>query len=311
MGWRTWGCVPISLAENGRMNAIPCTGRPGNEAVDRVRHAAAFLALLALVAGSPVAAQEPAAEQEPTAAVLKLRDIDFLYRSSAAHLSCSELQGRVASILRALGARNDVAVAVNDCDVIVAPEEPPDTLHTPYDHGQDPSDRGWGSFGRLPQPGNKQVQSTHVRVRAMMPIEVTPEVLAEMERDKSRRELVSRVTGNPAARLSDPIVFQAQRQLITLSRRTVDLQPGECELLEQMSTSVFPKLGVRVVRRGHVCGRDRVSRIPPQVTVQALMPVMPKSPQLAPAAGESDPSPSAPAASETKSSESATVTQPE
>ncbi|MGH6609554.1 MAG: hypothetical protein ACRECQ_04795 [Burkholderiaceae bacterium] len=137
-----------------------------------------------------------------------------------------------------------------------------------------------------------------MRVRLMMPIEVTLEVLAEMERDKARRELVSRVTGNPAASLDDPIVFPAQRQLVTLSRRTIDLEPEECELLDQMSASVFARFDIRVVRRGPECGRDQIARIPPQVTVEALMPVMPGSPQLAPAAGESDPDSSAPPASE-------------
>lgn len=294
------------------MNAIPCTGTPGNETADRVRRAATLLALTSLVLGSQVAAQEQTAAQEQKAAVLKLRDIDFFYRSSVARLSCIALQGRVASILRALGARDDVEVDVNGCDAVVAPEEPMDTWRTPSDRAQTSSDRWRTSSSRLPKRGVKHEQSAHVRVRLMMPIEVTPEVLAEMERDKSRRELVSRVVGNPAASLNDPIVFPAQRQLVTLSRGTIDLEPEECELIEQMSASVFPKLDIRVVGRGPNCGRDQLSRIPPQVTVEALMPVMPRSPQLAPtAAGESDPAPSAPAASETKSSEPATVTQPE
>ena len=38
----------------------------------------------------------------------------------------------------------------------------------------------------------------------MMPAQVTPELLKEIEKDKSRRELVSRVTGNPAAAFNDP-----------------------------------------------------------------------------------------------------------
>src|SRR5690606_11880073 len=108
-------------------------------------------------------------------------------------------------------------------------------------------------------------QSAHLRVSAMMPVEVTPEVIAELERDKSRRALISRVTGNPAASLNDPIVFPAARQLVTLSHKTVDLEPEDCELLEQMSSGLFPELDIRVVRRGPSCDRHEVSHIPPRL----------------------------------------------
>ena len=126
----------------------------------------------------------------------------------------------------------------------------------------------------------------------MMPVEVTPEVLEEIKRDKSRRELVSRVTGNPNASLDEPIVFPARRQNVTISRRTLDIEPEECELLEQMSTSIFRELGVRVVGGRPRCDRDRISNIPPQLIVEALMPIMPSVPQLSPAPseGEADPS---------------------
>jgi hypothetical protein len=240
------------------------------------------------------AAQEPAAAQQQTAAVLKLREIDFFYRSSIAHLSCSALQGRVATVLRALGARDDVQVRADGCDAVVMAEEPMEPWPEPSDRTQTGADRWLSTSSRLHNRGARREQSAHVRARFMMPIEVTPEVLAEIEKDKSRRELISRVTGN-AAGSNHPIVFPAQRQLVTLSRRTIGLEPEECELLEQMSSGVFRKLGMRVVRRSHGCDRDQVSRIPPQFTVEALMPVMPRAPQLAPAAGDSDPEPGAPA----------------
>ena len=131
----------------------------------------------------------------------------------------------------------------------------------------------------------------------MLPVQVDSKVLAEMERDKSRRELISRVTGNPAAGMNEPIVFPAHRQNVTLSRNTIDLEPEECELLEQMSRSVFRKLDMRVVGGGPRCDRNQISRIAPQVTVEALMPIFPTGPTLAPEAPESDPEASAPAES--------------
>jgi hypothetical protein len=109
--------------------------------------------------------------------------------------------------------------------------------------------------------------------------------MQEMERDKSRRELVSRVTGNASAGLNDPIVFPAERRVVTLSRKTVDLDPEECELIEQISQSVFRKLNMRVVGGRPHCDRDRISNIPLKVEVEALMPVMPEAPQILPPEG--------------------------
>ena len=247
------------------------------------------------------------AAQEQTAAVLKQQEVDFFYRSSVTLYSCIDLETRVANIFRALGARDDVEVAVNGCDAMVTPmDQPQDTWQSPstgWVTPSSPSNRWQTSSDRFGNRSNSRQQSSHVRVRLMLPVEVTPEILAEMQKDKSRRELVSRVTGNPAANLNDPIVFPAQRQSVTLSRRTIDLQPEDCELVEQMSTSVFRELDMKVVGRRANCSRNEVSRLPTEVTVETLMPVMPSTPQLPAATGESGSDPSAPAASDTGSSE--------
>lgn len=273
------------------MKALRSPSRSGSDTVYGVRRAAALLPLILLVMGFPVAAQEP----KP--AVFKATEVSFFYRSSIAIYSCSALRDRVASILRAIGARDDLEVDVTGCDRLMVPAEVPrGTARTPSDHIlKQRTDRG---------------QLANVRVRLMMPTEVTPEVLAEIDRDKSRRDLVSRVTGNSAATLNDPIVFAAQWQPVTLSRDSIGLQPEECELLDQMSSSVFRQLGVRVVSRSSMCDSNRVSRFAPKATVEALMGIQfgPSSiPQL-PAAGESDTDPSAPAASDADPAEPANDT---
>jgi len=230
---------------------------------------------------------EPAEEKEPIVAVWKERKLSFSYNSSTAIYSCNAMAGRIASILRAVGARDDVQVRVNDCsNTITAP---------------DPAMNGRGAITLEPLPDRMRVQDTGRRqlvtayVRLMMPIEVTPEVLAELKRDKSRRELVSRATGNPAARFNDPILFSAQRQLVTLSRKTIGIEPEECELLDQMLTSVFRKLDVRVISRDVTCSAD--SRIPPQLVVETLLPTPYDTGQArqAPAAGKDDAEPAEPA----------------
>lgn len=244
--------------------------------------------LLCVLAPLAFLAAGAAAQEQHTPAVLKLQEADFFYRSRIAPFTCGDLQRRVASILSALGARNDVEVRASGCDAVL---EPMATVETP--------ESGSGRWGT---PGNRwqtaadpfarnqhgtREQNVHVRVRMMMPVEVTPEVLAEMEKDKSRRELISRVTGNANASFNDPIVFPAERREVTLSRRTVDLESDECELLEQMASGIFRELDIRVVQGARRCDRDSLSHMPPQIVVEALMPIMPSAPQLAPAASES------------------------
>jgi hypothetical protein len=259
------------------MKAIPAPSTSGSETGDRVRRASVLLPLILLVSGFHVAAEE----QGVTAAVWKVREIDFFYRSSVAIYSCNALEARVATILRAVGARDDVQVDASHCEQSMIPQEEP--LST---WQKTPSD------GYLNRRASRE-QLAHVRVRLLMPTEVTPEVLAEMERDKKRRELVSRVTGDPSAMLDDPIVFSAQRQPVTLSRQSIGLEPQECELLDQISTSVFRRLDVRVVSRGYSCGRNQISRIPPQLTVEALIgtPLPTSTIQQTPPTGEKDPEP--------------------
>ena len=108
------------------------------------------------------------------------------------------------------------------------------------------------------------------------------------------RRLGSRLTRDPASKLNDPIVFQARWQPVTLSRQSIGLKPEECELLDQVSTGVFKKLDLQVLEKSLPCSRDGISRIPPTLTVQALLsaPIGATSlPQIR--TGESEPDPAA------------------
>ncbi len=226
----------------------------------------------ALAGDSPPVEEQAPSEAEPppsVAAVFKLREVSFQYRSAVALYSCDALKDRVASILRAMGARDDVQVKASDCFTSMMP---PELMSDPFPPG--PSDPWRNSpASRYTDRSTNREQMVHVRISVMWPTEITPQILAEMKKDASRRDLISRVTGNPAARLNDPVIFQAARQQFTLSRTTIGIEPIECELLDQMSTSVFRKLDVRVINRSLLCDRSGVSRIPPQITVETLAPL--------------------------------------
>jgi hypothetical protein len=238
-----------SLAARARRSVAACTAC-----------VLAFASVDAATTGEPE--QAPPAGKgtgESTVAVWKYKEVDFIYRSNLAIYSCTALESRVASILRGVGARDDVDVRVSDCREVLMPQD--DTL--------DP----WRTSTKGYLDRRNREQLAHVRVRLQMPVEMTPDIVAELERDQARRELISRVTRDPAAKSDHPVVFPAQRQPVTLSRKTIGIEPEECELLDQIATSVFPQLDVRVVRRAYSCSKYQVSRIPPQMTVEALMEV--------------------------------------
>jgi hypothetical protein len=221
-------------------------------------------ALVLLAAAVSFIAGSAATAAEQVAAVLKTHEVRFVYRSLVNVLACDELRNQVATILRALGARDDVQVRVNDCQIVVIPED----IDPPWDRSNREYPRDI-----FRDRDFDQRQTSHVRVQVMFPIEATPQVLAEIEKDKSRRELISRVTGDPTPALNDPIVFPAERKQLTLPRGTIRLRPEHCELLEQMIPTVFRELGIKVVGRQLGCDRYGRSRLAPKLTVEVLWPV--------------------------------------
>jgi hypothetical protein len=259
------------------MDAIraPVRQRPPSHRVRRRSCAWLAPALLAMSA--------PSLAQQPLAAVWQERNLTFSYASYLAIYSCNALAGRVASILRAVGARDDIQVSASNCSASIAPAD-----------ARVNTQGSWNSPVTAPNDvlmrHDEHRQSAFVRIHLMMPTEVTPEVLAELKKDKSRRELVAHVTGNPAAALNDPVAFPAQRQQVTLSHKSVGLEPEECELLDQMATSLFKELAVSVVSRNYICEPKRVSHIPPELVVEALMvtPYGTSNPQEKPAGGKKD-----------------------
>jgi hypothetical protein len=220
-----------------------------------------LLAISSLTMNCAALAEEP----KQVAAVFKLREVQFVYRTLVNFLACDELRRDVGVILRALGARDDVQVRVNNCELMLTPD-------------QEASARGWDRFHpeRLPDPtrgfDDDAQQFSTIYVKAMFPIEATPDVMKEIEQDKSRRELISRVTGDSTAAHNDPIVFPAERKQITLSQGTLRLRPEHCELLEQMMPSLARKLDVKVISKQFSCDRYGRSEFAPKVTVEVLWP---------------------------------------
>jgi hypothetical protein len=215
-------------------------------------------------------------------AVLKARDASFVYRSSTRLLTCDQLRQRIGNIMRAVGARQDVEVRADDCDSFIDPTDmmgPGGRMGRGSRNPMDPFDRSSsspldrGRSSRNDLSDRNRPQSTPVRIRLMMPVEVTSDIVEEVERDKARRELISRVQGNRNAAMNDAIFFPAERREVELSHDTIDLDPIDCELLEQLSMAVFRKLDLKVTNRSLACDPRERSYINPSLTVEALLPV--------------------------------------
>jgi hypothetical protein len=84
------------------------------------------------------------------------------------------------------------------------------------------------------------------RIRVAVPVEATPERLAELASDQSRRELVGRVQGNGAAVDTATAQFPAERRVVEFEgRRGKRIEDSDCELLDQLLQQVLMPLGVR------------------------------------------------------------------
>jgi hypothetical protein len=85
------------------------------------RFALVLLAASLLMAGSLLASGAAVAEEQ-VPAVLKLHEVQFVYRSVANFFACDELRRAVTAVLRTLGARDDVQVRVTDCELVLLPD---------------------------------------------------------------------------------------------------------------------------------------------------------------------------------------------
>jgi hypothetical protein len=223
--------------------------------------------------------EQQQAAQEPVTAVLKMRESDFVYRSQLYYMSCDDLRNGVAVILRALGARDDVQVRVTNCSMGGVPDlvvsgggtGPQSQSGSTWDNGWDRSTRQQSPMERM--RNETPTQSIPVHIWAMMPVPADSKVMKEMEKDKARRELISRVTGNMNVAMNDPILFAAKRQQVELSHDTIKLGPEHCQLLDQMITHVFRDFDLKAVRKNLSCDPHQKSNFPPSATVEALLPV--------------------------------------
>lgn len=192
-----------------------------------------------------VAAQQtdPAAEVPPTVnAVWVEHEVNLNYMGFTSYYSCDGLRDKVVWVLKQLGARPDFKVTTRGCSRSTGPEL---------------------------MPG--------VRIVAALPAEATPDVLAQIASEASKRELVARAKGASAAAEEATAQFPARVKRVEFkSGVNNDLQDGDCELIEHMRRQVFGPLGVKVVEGRASCAPRQVTLGAVRMTVEVLEPVPPQ-----------------------------------
>ena len=192
-----------------------------------------------LTAESEVAADalDLAAASVPVVkAVWKPQTFDFHYQSFTTFYSCSSLAEKVRRILVELGGDTKTKVRVSGCE-------------------------SGSGIARMPL----------VRVTMTSPVEATPAALADLQKTRPVRELSARVRNDRAKDARDlDEQFPARWKRVSLSRGSLGLAPGDCELVEQIERKVLPKLAVRVVSSEMRCTPNQLTLGQPRLEVDAL-----------------------------------------
>jgi len=189
--------------------------------------------LCALPGSLPIARAAEHGASEPVQAIWKDQEFAFFFQTQTTFYSCSSLEAKVQNVLEALGVKAVVRVRSVDC-----------------------------SRGPVRMP--RVVLNLHA------PVEATPQALAERDKGNSTRELAARVRGEK----EDPEAlapFPAQWKLVSLKRGQVHLEPGDCELIDELRRKVFPKLAMRLVKDNTHCTPHQLTLGQPQLEVEALV----------------------------------------
>lgn len=201
----------------------------------------AWIAMLALGSSPGAVAQDTAvADARPSVdAVWVERDMLLTYMAFTSFYSCRGLRDKVAWVLGELGARPGFKVTTRGCLEVTGPEVMP-----------------------------------AVRIVAALPVEATPEVLAQLASGAGKRELAARATGQAVPEPEATARFAATpRRVEFTSRPGGPLEDGDCELIEQLRDQVMVPLGARIVEDGVRCVPRQVRLGAVRLAVEVLQPV--------------------------------------
>src|SRR5215217_3771107 len=165
-------------------------------------------------------------------AVWKPVEIKYSYVGFTTAYNCDAFESKVKSILLTLGAAPQTKVRANGCINV-----------------------------------NRPSRNFFVTITTATPIAASE---AKEPANKAERELTERLTGRKDPLKTDP--FPAQWKTVDVSRdRRLNLQSGDCELMEGLTRDVLPKLSMKIVSDRVTCTPNNLSIQTPQLVVSALV----------------------------------------
>jgi hypothetical protein len=210
----------------------------------RINVLAALAIGLAISSNAPPATARNDEAAEPVDAIWREHRINFDYHSFNVHYSCSGLQRKVSSILQAMGAHQDIAVAVN-CN------------------------------------GNDLVTSVNMLLTLKVPVVASEENVRAATTYTTQQELVARLQRVQLPSATDLQRFSATWRTVALTRnRRLGLDSGDCDLLIGVRDQLLPKLGISTTKGGFHCYGSG-TRTRPTFRIAAWLPVEPPTLALA------------------------------
>lgn len=173
----------------------------------------------------------------PVQATWKTQEIRYNYTGFTTAYNCDAAEDRLKAILRALGAHEQTRVSAQGCDF------------------------------------NRPSRNFFINITTATPVPLGENKPVE-KADKattSREELLKRLGAAPQS-LDE--TFPAEWKTVELSRdRKLNLEAGDCELMEGLRDHVLPKLSIKVVADRVKCVPRQLSYQTPELTVSALVPM--------------------------------------
>lgn len=166
-------------------------------------------------------------------AIWKVQSMDFAYQGTATTYSCSTLQRRLDAILRSVGARDTLTVAMQGC---------------------------------TDQAGAR------VQITLASPVEATEANIEAATRHDSKDALIAKVRSESLPTVETIERFPATWKTVSMLRdKQLKLDSGDCELVKQLRRDVFPRMSIRIVHDNLRCSVAFPSLGQPQLSVAALV----------------------------------------
>jgi|HigsolmetaAR201D_1030396.scaffolds.fasta_scaffold00450_17 hypothetical protein len=182
-----------------------------------------------------VSGQALSADETPVPAKWQVQEVRFSYAGFTTAYDCDAVAAKIKSILVALGAHESTQVRATGC------------------------------------PTNWPSRTFFVTITAATPVPVAELEKRDAEKssaEKSREELLKRL--GVKNRFEEEEFLASWKTVDLEKERRLRIEPGDCELMEDLRDEVFPKLGIKIEEERISCTPNQLSLQPPHIRVSAL-----------------------------------------